>query len=71
MLKGFVARAIRLYEQEPGEPFGSLWFGLYVQRWVGWAWVDLPPIPTIYVTCGRLRPEDMAKDIRRHINSGE
>ena len=34
VLKGFVARAIRLYEQEPGEAFASIRFGLYVRRWV-------------------------------------
>ncbi len=36
MLKGFVARAIRLYEQEPGETEASSRFGLYVRRWVRW-----------------------------------
>ena len=32
----FLARAVRLYEQEQGEPFGSPWLGLYVKRWVRW-----------------------------------
>ncbi len=32
----FVARAIRLYEQEPGEACASSQFGLYVRRWVRW-----------------------------------
>ncbi len=32
----FVARAIRLYEQEPGEACASSRFGLYVRRWVRW-----------------------------------
>ncbi len=30
----FVARAIQLYEQEPGKPLGSSRLGLYVRRWV-------------------------------------
>ncbi len=34
VLKGFVARATRLYEQEPGKAFASSQFGLYVRRWV-------------------------------------
>ncbi len=33
----FVARATRLYEQEPEEAFASTRLGLYVRRWVGWA----------------------------------
>ncbi len=36
-IKQFVARAIRLSEQEPGEACASSRFGLYVRRWVGWA----------------------------------
>ena len=36
-MEEFVARAIRLYEQEPGEAFASSRFGLYVQRWVKWS----------------------------------
>jgi hypothetical protein len=32
----FVERAVRLYEQEPREPFSSSRLGLYVRRWVGW-----------------------------------
>ena len=38
----FVARAIRLYEQEPGEACASSRFGLYVRRWVRWASAGLP-----------------------------
>ena len=34
--KRFIDRAVRLYEQEPGEPCGSFRFGLYVQRWLRW-----------------------------------
>ena len=41
-IEQFVAPAIRLYEQEPGEPFGSSRFGLYVRRWVRWAGAGLP-----------------------------
>ncbi len=40
-MRKFVARAIRLYEQEPGEPFGSPRFGLYVRRWVRWTGAGL------------------------------
>ncbi len=36
-----VARAIRLYEQEPGEAFASARLGLYVRRWVGWVQAGL------------------------------
>ena len=36
-VENFVARAIRLYEQEPGEACASSRFGLYVRRWVRWA----------------------------------
>ncbi len=32
----FVARAIRLYEQEPGEACASARLGSYVQRWLRW-----------------------------------
>ncbi len=37
VLKEFVARAIRLYEQEPGEACATARLGLYVRRWVRWA----------------------------------
>ena len=36
-IERFVARAIRLYEQEPGEASASSRLGLYVRRWVRWA----------------------------------
>ncbi len=36
-IEKFVARAIRLYEQEPEEACASARLGLYVERWVGWA----------------------------------
>ncbi len=42
VLKGFVARAIRLYEQEPGEACVSSRFGLYVRRWARWVQAGLP-----------------------------
>ncbi len=35
-LEKFVERAIRLYEQEPGEPCGSSRLVEYVQRWGRW-----------------------------------
>jgi len=35
-IKKFLARAVRLYEQEQEEPFGSPLLGLYVRRWVRW-----------------------------------
>ncbi len=35
-LENFAVRAIRLYEQEPGEPLGSSRLGEYVQRLVPW-----------------------------------
>ncbi len=37
IIERFVARAIRLYEQEPGEAFAFARLGLYVRRWVRWA----------------------------------
>ena len=40
-LDNFVERAIRLYEQGPGEPFGSTRLGEYAKRWVRWAGVGL------------------------------
>ena len=36
-MEQFVARAIRLYEQGPGEADACARLGLYVQRWVRWA----------------------------------
>ncbi len=35
-LENFVARAIRLCEQEPS------WLGEYVRRWSEWVWAGLP-----------------------------
>jgi hypothetical protein len=35
-IERFIARAVRLYEQEQGEPCYSPQLGLYVRRWVGW-----------------------------------
>ena len=35
-IERFVERAIRLYEQEPGEACASTRLGLYVRRWVEW-----------------------------------
>ena len=42
-MEQFVARAIRLYEQEPGEALASARLGLYVKRWVRWVSTGLPP----------------------------
>ena len=36
-IENFVARALRLYEQEPGEPLDSSRLGVYVKHWVAWA----------------------------------
>jgi len=36
-VENFVERALRLYEQEPGEALASARLGLYVRRWVRWA----------------------------------
>ncbi len=41
MLEGIVARAIRLYEQEPGEAEAYSRFGLYVRRWGRWTWAEM------------------------------
>ncbi len=41
-IENFVERAIRLYEQEPGETEASSRFGLYVRRWAGWANAGVP-----------------------------
>jgi hypothetical protein len=35
-IEKFLARAVRLYEREQGESFGSPRLGLYVRRWVRW-----------------------------------
>jgi hypothetical protein len=35
-IEKFLARAVWLYEQEPGEPSGSSRLGLYVLRWGRW-----------------------------------
>ena len=36
-IEQFVAHAIRLYEQEPGEALAAARLGLYARRWVRWA----------------------------------
>ena len=36
-IEQFIERAIRLYEQKPGEALASARLGLYVRRWFGWA----------------------------------
>ena len=35
-IEKFLARAVRLYEQEQGEPSGSPLLGSYVRRWERW-----------------------------------
>ena len=40
-VENFVARAIRLYEQEPGEALASARLGRYVRRWVRWTGAGL------------------------------
>jgi hypothetical protein len=44
-IENFVARAIRLYEQEPGEALASARLGLYVRRWFSWARLGAPRGP--------------------------
>jgi hypothetical protein len=54
-IEKFLARAVRLYEQEQEEPFGSPLLGLYVRRWHRWVrciacgnvdlFFELPPQP--------------------------
>ncbi len=41
-IEQFAARAIRLYEHEPGEADASVRLGLYVRRWVRWAGAGVP-----------------------------
>ena len=36
-IEKFLARAVRLYEQEQKEPSASPLLGLYARRWCGWA----------------------------------
>ncbi len=45
-IENFVARAIRLYEQEPGEACASARLGLYVERWVRWTRAGLAGRPS-------------------------
>ncbi len=40
-IERFVAHAIRLYEQEPGEALASSRLGHYVRRWISWAGAGL------------------------------
>ena len=40
-IEGFVARCIRLYEQEPEEASASARLGRYVRRWIRWAGAGL------------------------------
>ena len=42
-IERFIARAIRLYEQEREEPCGSPLLGLYAKRWVRWLYGGIAP----------------------------
>jgi RNA-directed DNA polymerase len=35
-IENFISRAVRLYEQEQGEPSGAPLLGVYEKRWVRW-----------------------------------
>ena len=39
----FMTKALRLYEQEPGEPCGSSRLGEYLHRWVRWGRAGVSP----------------------------
>lgn len=52
-IENFVARAIRLSEQEPEEAFASARFGIYVRRWVAWSSAGRGAASP---GCGRLPP---------------
>jgi len=41
IIHSFLARAIRLYEQEPEEACASARLGSYVQLWLRWTWGGL------------------------------
>ncbi len=53
-LKRFFSRATRLYEQESGEPYGSLRLGLYVKRWLRWLWAGLRDLKNVKRICGAM-----------------
>ena len=40
-IERFIARCIRLYEQEPEEALASARLGLYVRRWIRWTGAGL------------------------------
>ena len=52
-IENFVARAIRLYEQDRKEPLSPSRLGKYVRRWVRWAESGLHPQRTSNETCRR------------------
>ena len=43
-IERFVERAIRLYEQEPGEACATSRFGSYLRRWVRWTGAGLSEV---------------------------
>jgi hypothetical protein len=61
----FVARALRLYEQEPGVASSHPRFGRYVRRWVGWAsgirHEGTNSLPQINLTRSREPPDNRSK----------
>ena len=52
-LENFAARALRLYEQEPGESWDSSLLGEYVQRWFRWVRAGVDRKPWQHVGVGR------------------
>ena len=54
-IRKFVTRAIRLYEQEPGEAEASSRFGLYVRRWVRWTGAGLAEVRNASTTPSAVR----------------
>ena len=62
-LDNFVERVNRLYEQGPGEPFGSTRLGEYAKRWVRWAYSGLPSDEAVLqklLAVGHPAPRDVA-----------
>jgi hypothetical protein len=64
-VENFISRAIRLYEQEPGEDFASSRLGLYVQRWFRWVVAGLLPCGGLIITVFKLLRRQ-TQDFRAH-----
>ncbi len=45
-INNFVERALRLYEQEPGDLSRASRFGAYVRRWKAWSLAGLGVLPS-------------------------